>query len=77
MQVSGARFQGRELTQAQPDTWHLRPDTCISPDTSNPDTYFFLLRRRATHPSMIFCGARLNARAPAGTSFVIVEPAPT
>ncbi|KAB2962650.1 MAG: NTP transferase domain-containing protein, partial [Thermoanaerobaculia bacterium] len=30
----------------------------------------------AAHPSIVFCGARSTARAPAGTSRVITEPAP-
>ena len=41
------------------------------PVPSHPVRFF---RRRAAQPAMIFCGARVRARAPAGTSFVMVEP---
>lgn len=37
--------------------------------------HFFL--RLFAHPSTIFCGMRLVASESGGTSFVIVEPAPT
>src|ERR1700693_1701602 len=36
-----------------------------------------LFRRRTAQPAMFFWGTRVRARASAGTSFVMVEPAPT
>jgi len=38
---------------------------------------FFLIFLRAAQPSRFFCGTRVTASAPSGTSRVIVEPAPT
>ena len=47
--------------------------TCVSKTRIHDDFFFFF----AAQPSTIRCGTRLSASASGGTSFVMVDPAPT